>query len=144
MKVLDSYDFNKTETTNPNALTTPQIRVLKVLYESRGVLRKNQIAERIGAIAAIVTGWAIGYANPVKREAFKLTKDGQRTGVCLLDRGYVEKVSVNVDGLKENGYSITEKGIKAYEALGEVKLGPLKDSWAVIKGRTQTLDDTED
>jgi hypothetical protein len=56
----------------------------------------------------------IGHVDPERwLEAF------DRTGfVCLLGRGYVREVIVNVEGRKERCYEITEAGRAALEGRG--------------------------
>lgn len=120
-----------------NGLTRPQIRVLQVLCQTGGVLTRTKIAERIGAIKAVSTAWAIGYSDPAKRAAFKLTKDGSSAGTPLLDLGYVEEVELDIDGKVEVGVRITELGQDAYNSLPPeaTRLSLPVDKWAVKKGR---------
>lgn len=125
-------------------LTLVQIRILDLLAKSRGCLTRARIAERIGAKAATSSVWAIGYSDPVKRAKFRLKEDGIRNGVPLLDLGYVTEIEIDVDGREENTISITDKGREVLDLIGKVRLGPLRDGWAKVKGRLPIEDENSD
>lgn len=122
MKILDEIP----EPGERNKLPLPQIRILHALSESKGPLTRARLSARIGNKTAVVAGRAVGYSDPAKRAAFEQTKDGGFTQ-SLLSRGYVEEVTLDIDGLQEVAIALTKRGRKAFAELGEVDLPPLRD-----------------
>lgn len=100
---------------DPERLRVPHLRVLRVLYKSAGPLCRRIISQRTGNATEVMVGRAIGYSDPKKRASFLLTKDGITAGLSLLDRGFVQEIEIDIDGLKELGVEITELGRLAYE-----------------------------
>lgn len=108
-------------------LSIPQVRVLQVLYRSRGPLTRAKISEWIGNKTQVVVGRAVGYSDPAKRQTFEQTIDGgYRPSLLTLE--YVEEDELDIDGLIEVVVRLTPKGRAAFEALGHVELPPLRNT----------------
>ena len=108
-----------------HALTTPQMRVLRVLSESKGPLTRQKISLRCGTATPVLISRAIGYKNARKRAAFERTATG---GFCksLLTLGYVESMDLDIDGLTETAYRLTPAGKRALQSFEHLDLPPLR------------------
>lgn len=122
-------------------LRVPQVRVLQLLAQIGlyGGLTRSAISKRLGTSTTFV-GKTIGYSDPEKRAAFKLTKDGVAAGTPLLEMGYVVDRRVEIEGSVEDVVCITPLGYEAYSSLPQEqkRLPPPVDGWAKKKGRIET------
>lgn len=103
-------------------LGTVQLRILKVLADSGGILTRLKIQKRVGfsTLSATVTNTMNGVAVG--------STHCKRGKVGLLALGLVEKIQVEVVGVLEEGYRITPLGKQALEECGGGNdLPPLKD-----------------
>ena len=112
-------------------LKIPQIRVLRLLADGGGCSRAR-LSELAGytAISGTVTRVIHGL------------REGSTSGPAypgLLDAGLVEENALNMDGIKEVCYTITEAGLSALAALnGEASnLPPLRNRKVCTNKRYQ-------
>lgn len=126
MVELDSFPAS----TEPHVLSTPQLRVLRVLGAAKGPLSRSEISRRCGNKTVVVVGRAVGYSDPAKRLQFEQTKDGGGTPgqpyPSLLTLVYVVEKELDVDGLKETVLELTLAGREALEEAKTIELPPLR------------------
>lgn len=88
-------------------LRLPQARILLAL-RSGACLTRNKLAEAAGFSVISATVW----------RALNGVREGSSTGdprPGLLELGYVSKEDLDIDGVAETNYSITESGIEAID-----------------------------
>ncbi len=126
MKILTSLPSKEPKP----ALRLPLVRVLKALYNAKGPLSRTRISAKIGNRTNVLTCRAVGYSDPEKRAAFEQTRDGGGSSgnpsPSLLTLGYVRERELDIDGVIEDVVELTAAGRRAYEALGNIKLPPLR------------------
>lgn len=101
---------------NRRGPSLPQIRVLCVLAKAEGPLTKAKISSLIGNKTNVLAARAVGYSDPVKRAAFENSKDGGFRP-SLLTLGYVAEISLDIDGVEEIAYELTDSGKAIYKKL---------------------------
>lgn len=106
-----------------NNLRVPQLRVLDCLSKSRGPLSRTKLADRCGAKTTQLVALAVGYDNADKRAK---AESKQGAYPSLLTLGYVKRLVLDIDGIKESAYMLTPLGRKVMELLGELDLPPVK------------------
>lgn len=118
------------------SLRVPQIRVLQALATlppGLGMTRAR-LSEVTGNRTGVMVGRAVGYSNPAKRTAFEQTADGGgspgKPCPSLLTLGYVKERPLDLDGLIETHVILTDAGRQALEALGDIVLPQMGDSYA--------------
>jgi hypothetical protein len=97
----------------PYALRKGQITILRTLYKWDGPMTRAKISEQapidLGAVSQLM-GKVDGVPN------YHQEHMGVRT---LIELGYVELLPIDVDGLLENNYVLTQKGREAYLKIKE-------------------------
>jgi hypothetical protein len=94
-------------------LVAGQVRILKALSETKGVLSRTRIAEEAGVSQGQLPVY-LGHVDPERRKAA-----AARWGIIsLLERGYVDEVVVDIEGKKERDYEITPAGREALKDEG--------------------------
>ncbi len=105
------------QATRSGRLKLPQIRILCVLAEAPGPLRKDIIGEEVAArypsvpYAARFEAWMgdpIGLADPDKRP----NAEAKAGYPSLLTLKYITTKQLNIEGKLERVYSITDEGLK--------------------------------
>ncbi len=107
-----------------NAITIPQLRVLRALAPCRGPISRNEVSRRAG-VSTVCIGRAIGYSDPEKRNKLEQSKDGGYRP-SLLTLLFVTEKELDIDGVKETVLEITDLGRKAVEAQSAVVLPPFR------------------
>lgn len=100
-------------------LRTAQMRILRALYQTRCPMRKSAICEMVAhefPTAAKFQEWMadpIGAADPANRPAAE-----KRAGYpSLLTLGLVSTKQLDIDGVAERTYEITQEGVAFMESL---------------------------
>lgn len=94
-------------------LRKPQVHILKILLPG-GFLSRSKIADR-SLIAINTLCPMLGTGDPDASERIE-----KRCGVkSLVTLGYVNVITIDVDGLAEDVYSITAAGREAFEQIAD-------------------------
>lgn len=103
----------------PVKLRKAQVRILKALVKETGPVRKSVICDRVAdefPTAAKFQEWMadpIGAANPENRPAAE-----ERAGYpSLLTLGFIKTKQLDIDGVLERVYEITDQGRAIVSAL---------------------------
>lgn len=104
-------------------LRLPQLRVLAILADGSPLLTRSKIAEKAGFSA--VSGTVTRVLNGVKQGS---SSGAARPG--LMELGMLVKVELDIDGVTEVGYQITEAGREALRKYQRIhnQLPPLRRS----------------
>ena len=103
--------------TKGKQLTLPQARILHALASKRGPINRAAIIEAVsspGKQTAI--GDSMGYADPERR----VRRDGEVGHPSLITEGFVREVELDLDGVTETLFEITDKGRAALTAFGTI------------------------
>lgn len=118
-----------------DVLSVPQIRVMLALAKAHGPLTRTKLSNRIGNKTTVVVGRALGYDDPEKRTRFENTKDGGHRP-SLQTLGYVKLLVLDIDGLLENAYELTDTGAAMIPELKLLQLPrELRDSHAIHRAK---------
>jgi hypothetical protein len=110
-------------------LRLPQIRVLRSLAEGQ-LLTRNKICRAAGFSTGSGT---LNYAL----NGMKVSKANPRPHPGLVELGLITKIDLDIDGVVEVGYRITEEGLAALEEYGVAALPPTRDKEVSTNRRYQ-------
>jgi hypothetical protein len=98
-----------------NGLRGTQIRVLRVLAETNGVISLEKICDKLGVTATPYN--VVGIIDDEKRRMYEMEL-GSPTS--LLTLGYIFTDKIDIDGKDERVYGITDAGRDAVAAVADV------------------------
>lgn len=105
-----------------SSLMLSQLRVLRVLGEYKKPLTAAKVAAIIGTSYAY-TSRVIGYENVEKRQRVELGLiKGEGKFPSFITMGIVDRYEMDIDGLKEIGYELNEKGRELLESTANVQV----------------------
>lgn len=110
-KILGRFDWGKTSH-RKEGLRIPQLRILRALARSPGPVSCSRIASRASVDPAWVGDHLYGRLDPEARK-----RREEITGPSLLSLGYVQLLTLDIDGKEELCFSITPSGREALKDL---------------------------
>lgn len=105
-------------------LRTHQIRVLRMIGQCAGALSRPKIAD-FCHISPTLVSRALGLEDKEKREHFE-QHDKYVGYPSLITLGMVERLELDIEGIREIAYRLSAKGRKALEETKDEVLPPLK------------------
>jgi hypothetical protein len=92
-----------------SGLRVAQLRILKLLCETKGLLTKQKIAEKLDEPSTAWMSAPLGLFN----EELRGGREEREGYPSLLTLGYVECIILDIDGLTERTYQVTDAGRRA-------------------------------
>lgn len=107
------------DSTKKSTLTLAQIRVLRVLGEEDSPLTLSKIASRIGTVYAYASR-VVGCEDPERRARMEAGEVQGGKALTLITLNAVEKFDMDIDGVREVGYELTEEGRRLLASVADV------------------------